>query len=64
MTADIAAPRDLDGNMSPTIAGLSTLLATAHPVRNRAKMTSATSWLSAVMTMPAIKQTLQTLYTG
>lgn len=61
MTADIAAPRDSEGNMSAIMTGLRTLVATAQPVRNREKIRSLMFWLSAVMTIPTMKQQLATL---
>ncbi|KAL5320165.1 hypothetical protein ACEPPN_010966 [Leptodophora sp. 'Broadleaf-Isolate-01'] len=41
MTRDIPEPRELDGNISPMMAGLSTFEATAKPVKKRAKMKSS-----------------------
>lgn len=63
-TTLIALPRCALGNISPMMAGLSTLLATAQPVRNRAKMSKLTDWLRAEMATPAMKRTLQALKTG
>lgn len=60
----IGDPRCSDTNMSPTMAGLSTLDATATPFRHRAATNSHVLWLRAARTMAAMKRKLAAFMTG
>lgn len=50
--------------MSPTIAGLRTLVATAQPVRKREKMRRSMLWLNTEIKIPTTKRAFAALYVG
>jgi hypothetical protein len=61
---DMAEPRCSGDRISPMMDGLSTLAATAQPVRNLEKMRSVALLLKADMAVVIMKNKLAMLYTG
>lgn len=62
--SDMALPRWSEGNMSPTMAGLSTFEATAMPVRQRDKMSVGTEVAVAVRMVNKMRRRLVMLRVG
>ncbi len=64
MIRDIGEPLCSDGKISPMIAGLRTLLATANPVKNREKMKMDVDGLKAPSRTEMMKRMFAALKTG